>query len=210
MKILRSAATLASAGLLAAACVPALAQNATSKAELETVKRAVHVCASCHGENGVATKKLYPSLAGQSREYTIRQLTDFRSQARAETDVQAYMWGISALLTDDTIEGLADHYAALPPSPPKSTHPKLEAAGRKIFEQGVASQGVLACNSCHGDAAEGKAGFPRLAGLNAEYVYKQLQAFRTPLRPHGVLMKNETRSLTEPQLRAVAAYVQSR
>ena len=49
----------------------------------------------------------------------------------------------------------------------------------------------------------------RLAGLNAEYVYKQLQAFRTPLRPHGVLMKNETRSLGEAQMRAVSAYVQS-
>jgi cytochrome c553 len=49
-----------------------------------------------------------------------------------------------------------------------------------------------------------------LAGLNADYVYKQLQAFRTPLRPHGVLMKNETRSLNEAQLRAVATYVQSR
>jgi len=210
MKSFQFAVMCAAAGLAAIAYAPAQAQDNNSKAEMDAVKRAVHVCASCHGENGVTGKKLYPSLAGQMRDYTIRQLKDFRSQSRAETDVQAYMWGISALLTDDTIEGLADHYAAQAPRPPKSTHPKLEAAGRKIFDQGVPAQGVLACASCHGEAAEGKAAFPRLAGLNADYVYKQLQAFRTPLRPHGVLMKNETRSLSDAQLRAVSAYVQSR
>lgn len=188
------------------------AANAQSpnKAELESVQRAVHVCAACHGEGGRSAKKLYPSLAGQMREYTIRQLKDFRSQSRAETDVQAYMWGISALLTDDTIEGLADYYAAQTPAPAKSTQPKLEAAGRKLYEKGSPEQGVLPCAQCHGAGAEGQSGFPRLAGLNAGYVYKQLQAFRTPLRPHGVVMKNETRSLSDAQLRAVAAYVQSR
>jgi cytochrome c553 len=184
--------------------------QSTSKTELESVQRAVHVCAACHGEGGRSTKKLYPSLAGQMREYTIRQLKDFRSQSRAETDVQAYMWGISALLTDETIEGLADYYAAQTPAPAKSTQPRLEAAGRKLYEKGSPAQGVLPCAQCHGEAAEGVAGFPRLAGLNASYVYKQLQAFRTPLRPHGVLMKNETRALSEAQLKAVSAFVQSR
>ena len=86
----------------------------------------------------------------------------------------------------------------------------FQQLSRKIYENGSASQGVLPCKQCHGDAAEGAAGFPRLAGLNAKYVYSQLQAFRTPLRPHGVLMKNETRALTETQLRELAAYVGSR
>ena len=120
------------------------------------------------------------------------------------------MWGISALLTDEQIEGFADYYAAQKPAAAKSTRPKLEAAGKAIYDKGLPTQGVLPCAQCHGDAAEGQSGFPRLAGLNAAYVYKQLQAFRTPLRPHGVVMKNETRAMSEQQLRAVAAYVQSR
>lgn len=201
---------LAAWALLGLATVSAQAQGrAAGKADLDVVQRAVHVCASCHGEGGRSTKTLYPSLAGQMREYTIRQLKDFRSQARAETDIQAYMWGISALLTDDAIEGLADHYAQQAPSPGKSTQPKLEAEGKVLFDKGMPAKGVLACTSCHGDKAEGQSGFPRLAGLNATYVYKQLQAFGTPLRPHGVVMKNETRALTQAQLRALAAYVQS-
>lgn len=197
--------------LAAALCLAASAHAQTAaKSELEAVQRAVHVCAACHGDNGRSSKKLVPSLAGQMREYTIRQLKDFRSQSRAETDIQAYMWGISALLNDETIEGLADYYLQQPPAPPKSRNARLEADGRKIFENGIDDKKVRACSSCHGNDAEGEAGFPRLAGLDAGYVVNQMRAFRTPLRKHGVIMKNETRALTDAQMRAVAAYVQSR
>ena len=203
-----SALGLALCAALSAAA-PARAQG-SDKSESEQVKRAVHVCAACHGESGRSTRKGTPALAGQMRQYTIRQLKDFRSQARAETDIQAYMWGISALLTDDVIEGIADHYAQQAPRKPKSVNPKAEAAGRVIFERGIPGVGVRACASCHGDNAEGAAGFPRLAGQNADYVFRQLRAFKTPLRPHGVIMKNEILALSDAQLRAVAAYVASR
>lgn len=175
-----------------------------------TVLRARHVCVACHGEGGRSDNPLVPSLAGQTREYLAAQLKDFRAQIRVEPGPRGYMWGISALLDDNTIEGLADYYAQQPPAPPKSRHAKLEASGRKIFENGIDAKNVRACSSCHGNDAEGEAGFPRLAGLDADYVVNQLRAFRTPLRKHGVIMKNETRALTDAQMRAVAAYVQSR
>ena len=44
------------------------------------------------GDYGRSSKSFVPSLAGQMREYTIRQLKDFRNQSRAETDVQAYCY----------------------------------------------------------------------------------------------------------------------
>jgi len=196
--------------ILMAAALAGSAAMAQNKAELDAVQRAVHVCAACHGEAGRSTNPLVPSLAGQMREYTIRQLKDFRSQSRAETDIQAYMWGVSALLTDDQIEGLADHYAAQTPAAAKSTNPKLEAAGKKLFDDGLPAKGVRPCAACHGTNAEGAAGFPRLAGLNAKYVVRQLTAFRTPLRPHGVVMKQEIQALSDAQMKAVAAYVASR
>ncbi len=200
--------TLIAAAL--AVVAPALFAQQASKADLEAVQRAVHVCASCHGPEGRSTIKLAPSLAAQQREYTIRQLKDFRNQQRAETDTQAYMWGISALLSDEVIEGIADYYAAQQPAKPKSVNPKLEAAGRKIFTEGVPGTPVRACASCHNEDAAGTAGFPRLAGLNADYVFRQLRAFGTPLRPHGKIMKDETTALTPAQMKAVAAYVASR
>jgi len=186
---------------------PTLAQDTTS----ETVRRAVHVCASCHGEAGRSETAANPSLAGQHSPYLQRQLKDFRSQSRSEASLKAYMWGVSALLDDATITGLADYYAAQTPAPGRPGNPKLVAAGRKIFEQGLPLRGVRACADCHGDDAEGQAGFPRLAGQQAAYINSQLRLLRgTPLRPHGVLMKGELRGLTEADIKAVAAYVQSR
>lgn len=204
----RVAALTSLGAVVMALTFPAMAQG--SKAELDSVQRAVHVCAACHGDEGRSTDRLAPSLAGQMRDYTIRQLKDFRSQARSETDIQAYMWGVSALLSDEQIDGLADYYAAQKPRAPKSVNAKLEAAGKRLFDQGLPAQGVRACAACHGERAEGAAGFPRLAGLQPDYVFRQLRAFRTPLRPHGVVMKNEIAALGDPQLRALAAYVASR
>jgi len=198
---------LLSLALVAAACTTqALAQDAPS----DTVRRAIHVCASCHGEGGRSDNASQPSLAGQTSQYIQRQLKDFRSQARSETSQKAYMWGISALLDDATIAGLADYYEAQAPRRGIPGNAKLVAEGRRIFEQGLPLRGVRACNECHGDHAEGQTGFPRLAGQYAEYLVNQLRVFRTtPLRPHGVLMKGELRGLTDAELRAVATYLQS-
>jgi len=193
--------------LAACSSLPALAQDTTS----ETVRRAVHVCASCHGEGGRSDKAINPSLAGQHSQYLQRQLRDFRSQSRSEASLTAYMWGVSALLDDDTIAGLADYYAAQKPLPGRAGNARLVAAGRKIYEQGLPLRGVRACADCHGDDAEGQAGFPRLAGQHAGYITSQLRLLRaTPLRPHGVLMKGELRGMTDADIKAVAAYVQSR
>jgi cytochrome c553 len=191
----------------------ALALSATAQAQqtslVETVRRATHVCAACHGEYGRSQTASTPSLAGQKRQYTIAQLRDFRAQIRAEPGIRGYMWGISALLDDATIDGLADYYEAQTPAPGKAGNPALVRAGRKIFAEGGAARGVRACASCHGDQAEGAAGFPRLAGQRADYVYAQLKVFGTWLRPHGVLMRAETRSMTQAEMRAVAEYLQS-
>jgi cytochrome c553 len=118
------------------------------------------------------------------------------------------MWGVSALLDDATITGLADYYAAHKPARGKPGDPALVKAGKKIFEQGLPG-GVLACAGCHGTSGDGAAGFPRLAGQRADYVFDQLKVFGTRLRPHGVLMQAETKAMKPADMRAVAEYVQS-
>jgi cytochrome c553 len=184
------------------------AQEPTS--DSTAVQRVVHVCAACHGEEGRSTAPVYPRLAGQMPMYIVAQLRDFRAQTRSESDWQAYMWGISALLDDATISGLAAYYSEQKPAPGKVGDSKLVEAGRKIYEEGIPARGVRACASCHGDNAEGASVFPRLAGQHAEYVLRQLKVFRTRLRPHGVIMADETRNLSDGEMRALAQYVQSR
>jgi cytochrome c553 len=198
-------ARFAAAALLTAISV-AHAEDANRDA---AVQRAVHVCASCHGEAGRSTKASIPNLATQMPLYLINQLKDFRSQTRAESDIQAYMWGVSALLDDSMIEGLAEYYASQTPAPGKVGDAKRIATGRKIYDEGIPARGVRACGSCHGAHAEGASVFPRLAAQNAPYVFGQLTVFGTRLRPHGVLMRNETAKMSAAEMRAVAEYVQS-
>jgi cytochrome c553 len=194
---------------LTSALVCVIARADDSKIET-TVQRTTHVCAACHNPSQERTQAAIPTIAGQMPLYISAQLKDFRTQKRAESDTQAYMWGISALLDDAVIDGLAEYFASQTPEPGVPGDATLVSSGRKIYEQGIPERNVRACAGCHGSNAEGASVFPRLAGQNAEYIYRELKIFSTRLRPHGVLMKNEAAGLSENDMRAVAQYVQSR
>jgi cytochrome c553 len=173
------------------------------------VERAVHVCDACHGEGGNSPIGVFPRLAGQQAGYTAEQLKHFRSQKRADSSPQAYMWGISALLDDETIDGLAQHYAAQRPAPGKPGDPVLVERGKKIFMAGIPERNISACASCHGESGQGAAVFPRIAGQHADYIVRQMQEFRTKLRPHGVMGQQIVKTMSDQEMRAVAAYLQA-
>lgn len=175
----------------------------------DMTNRAIHLCARCHGENGRSTAAVFPSLAGQQPLYLEAQMKSYRDQTRIDPDPAAYMWGVSALLDDATIKGLAEYYAQQAPASGKPAPAKLVAKGKQIYESGIAAKNVIPCAQCHGEKAEGASIFPRLAGQHASYLAKQLQVFRTKLRPHGVVMTGEVKNMTRDEMEAVAAYLQS-
>lgn len=78
---------------------------------------------------------------------------------------------------------------------------------RRIVEVGVVDHGVPACRSCHGARGEGVAvqDGPRLAGLNADYLAGQLDAFATGARRNPV-MEPIARALSDEQRGALSAY----
>ncbi len=201
------------AGILVSLLVTAtgMVRAQGGKAPGDVVERAIHVCNACHGEGGNSPAPIYPKLAAQQPLYLAEQLKLFRAQKRSDSSPQAYMWGISALLDDATIQGLADYYAGQTSKPGKAAEPKRMELGKRIYAQGIPARNVAACASCHGDNAEGASVFPRLAGQHAEYIVKQLQEFRTKLRPHGVVMAERVvKNMTPDEMRAVAAYLQAR
>ena len=80
---------------------------------------------------------------------------------------------------------------------------------------GVAAQAVEVrdfikeCAYCHGDAGVAKdKDVPHLAGQQREYLYNQLQAFRSGKRPHKE-MRIMSRQMTEADMRAIADYYAS-
>ena len=82
--------------------------------------------------------------------------------------------------------------------------------GSAIAHFGMIEHGTRACASCHGVNGEGDLDQhgPRLAGQNAEYLERQLRAFRDGRR-HSVVMQSVARTLTDDQRAAVAAYYAS-
>jgi cytochrome c553 len=192
--------------LLSSLCLAAGAQgDGIAKAE-----RVAKICAACHGADGNSSDPFFPKLAGQPAFYTQEQLRLFREQKRADPSAQAYMWGVTALLDDQMMHDLAEFYAQQRPTSAKVKRPELLARGQKIYHEGVAAKGVRPCASCHGEAGEGAGPFPRLAGQHAEYTVRQLQEFRTKLRPYAVIMSGFVKGLSNEDMSAVAEYLASK
>jgi len=168
----------------------------------------LHQCASCHGGNGVSSAALFPNLAGQQQAYLVTQLTAFRQHTRKDRDGRNFMWGMASGLSDGAIKILATDYSAKAPTPP-SKHVKGDVdAGKAIFENGVASHGVLACVSCHGAKAEGNTIIPRLAGQHQDYLDIQLRAFASGSRDNAA-MHLIAKAMTPQERKAVTDYVAS-
>ncbi|WP_460415692.1 c-type cytochrome [Pseudomonas sp. microsymbiont 2] len=87
--------------------------------------------------------------------------------------------------------------------------PSAHAAdGQKVFNQGGQNPAAMACLGCHGPDGKGiaAAGFPRLAGLPAGYLAKQLHDFRAGSRKQAV-MEPLAKALDDAEIEAVSAYL---
>ncbi|WP_194788478.1 c-type cytochrome [Pseudomonas sp. UFMG81] len=80
--------------------------------------------------------------------------------------------------------------------------------GQKIFTQGGQNPAAMACLGCHGPDGKGiaAAGFPRLAGLPAGYLAKQLRDFREGDRRQAV-MEPLAKALDDAEIDAVSHYL---
>ena len=202
-------AILTALGLLGALGAGAvLADEVDAYTREHATRIAVGTCGACHGAMGVSQQPKYPVLAAQNANYLAAQLKAFRSQTRGDPDAIGYMWGMSAQLEDDTIDALAQYYAAQQAAPGGGGDPALIAKGRQIYEKGVESVGVPACAACHGPDAHGMGDFPRLAGQHSQYVLKQLASFQSNMRKVAV-MHGVAQGLKRDEMSAVAAYLEA-
>ncbi|KRW70916.1 cytochrome C [Pseudomonas sp. TTU2014-105ASC] len=80
------------------------------------------------------------------------------------------------------------------------------ADGQTIYMQGGANPAAMACGTCHGADGMGiaAAGFPRLAGIDAGYMRKQLADFRSGTRANPI-MQPIAAALSDEETQAVSA-----
>jgi cytochrome c553 len=90
--------------------------------------------------------------------------------------------------------------------PASRTDEALSAGGRVVAMSGGAGGAANACFSCHGlDGAGDGVSTPRLAGLEAGYLLKQMNDYASDLRPDPV-MTPISKALDDKARQAVAAY----
>jgi cytochrome c553 len=193
---------------LAAAAPPAARGQPAGPQPPADIAGIIHVCSSCHGPQGRPISPNFPALAGQQKDYTETQLKGMRDHTREDPHVRTYMTGMAARLTNAQIAEIAAYYAAQPPVPGEPVVSPEVAAGRQIYTQGIAAEGVPPCLACHGDRGQGNGAIPRLAGQSPEYVERELNDFKTLGRTNEIMHQN-TLKMTPDQMRAVASYVRT-
>ncbi|MEM7293889.1 MAG: c-type cytochrome, partial [Pseudomonadota bacterium] len=139
--------------------------------------------------------------------YLAKQIREFISGAR----VDAVMMSMVGNLSEQDILDVAAYYESQTPAPAIASEDNL-ALGEAIYRGGIESAGVAACYACHGPAGKGNpgAGYPALAGQNAEYTAQTLIDFRSGARANdeNAAMRDLVKRMTDEEIAAVSNYIQ--
>jgi cytochrome c553 len=77
---------------------------------------------------------------------------------------------------------------------------------KKIKPQLIGNSKYNTCIGCHGVNGEGRGNYPRLAGLQAAYISKQLKDYQNKQREHGN-MRSIALTLSPQDITELATYI---
>ncbi|WP_343881533.1 c-type cytochrome [Rhodanobacter caeni] len=167
------------------------------------------VCGACHGMDGNSADAQYPKLAGQSEQYIVRQLTDFKSGKRQNP----IMMGMAAPLSEQDMHDLGAYFASQKPLPGVADQALVEQ-GETLYRQGDSSRGIPACMACHSIDGSGNPGamYPHLAGQHAQYVEATLKAWHDGTTwgddARAKIMPSIAAKLDAKDIAALASYIE--
>jgi len=201
-------APLLIAGFVAASSFSAVANEAAPAKFVPNLAKGeasfTAVCAACHGPDGNSVVPTNPKLAQQHAEYIVKQLTEFKSDKRANP----IMKGFASALSDEDMKNIAAWVSSKPAKEGFSKEKDLLTLGERIYRGGIADRQVPACAGCHSPNGAGiPAQYPRLAGQHADYAVAQLTAFRDGVRKNSVQMTGVAAKLNDREIKAVSDYI---
>lgn len=85
-----------------------MASSAAFAGDAAAGKAKAESCVSCHGMGGKSTNPNNPNLAGQKKNYLIKALKAYRAGERKDP----MMNSLTAALTDEDIENIAEYYSS--------------------------------------------------------------------------------------------------
>lgn len=163
-------------------------------------------CAACHGADGNSPVAIYPKLAGQSADYIVKQLQEFKAGTRKDP----VMAPMAAALSEQDMLEIASYFAAQ-----KLNVAELAGSdiGQKLYFGGHVKRKITACVACHGADGKGmnKAGFPTIAGQNEAYLKAQLLKFKNGERSndYNTMMQSVAAKLSADDIDELAKYMAS-
>jgi cytochrome c553 len=150
-------------------------------------------CVRCHGEDGNSSASGMPNLSAQSTEYFVTSMKAYTDGGRDHKMMKRLVTG----LDDSTLEKMGVFYAVQEPARTTTAGEGNSDRGRSLSEP---------CAGCHGgDGNTGSPDMPSLAGQDARYFIKAMQAYKTGKRQHQPMF-DAVDSLGEQEVIDLAAF----
>lgn len=166
-------------------------------------------CGACHGMDGNSTDPQYPKLAGQSEQYIVHQLENFKSGKRQNP----IMLGMATPLSEQDMHDIGAYFASKTALPGVADQALVEH-GQQLFREGDAKRGIPACMACHSIDGRGNPGamYPQLESQHAQYVQATLKAWHDGTSwgtdAHSQIMPSIAQKLSTDDIAALASYVE--
>jgi len=203
-----SAAAAPVAAEVATTAAPA-AEGAVKPGDATAGQAKAAVCGACHGMDGNSSDAQYPKLAGQSEQYIVRQLTDFKAGKRQNP----IMMGMAAPLSTQDMHDLGAYFATKSPLPGVADQALVEK-GQTLFREGDTSRDIPACMACHSVDGRGNPGamYPQLTSQHAEYIEATLKSWQDGTTwnddAQAQIMPAIAKRLTADDIAALASYIE--
>ena len=167
------------------------------------------VCGACHGLDGNSSDAQYPKLAGQSEQYIVRQLTDFKAGTRQNP----IMLGMATPLSEQDMHDIGAYFSSKTPLPGVADQALVEH-GETLFRQGDTKRDIPACMACHSVDGRGNPGamYPQLTSQHAQYIQATLKSWHDGTTwgddAHAQIMPSIAQKLDADDIAALASYIE--
>lgn len=170
-------------------------------------------CNDCHGDGGVSEWSDVPTIAGISAFVLSDALYLYRDEERpceeskyrrGDTERPATdMCAVTADMSDDDIEAVAEHYAELSFEAAKQEFDAaLAETGKGIHEQ--------ECENCHADSGrDAEEDASVLAGQWSDYLREQFEFYAAGKRPQPEKMEAKIKELSKENIEALLNFYAS-
>ena len=202
-------AKAATAAQPAVAPAAATAEAAAKPGDATAGQAKAAACGACHGMDGNSTDPQYPKLAGQSEQYIVHQLENFKSGKRQNP----IMLGMATPLSEQDMHDIGAYFASKTALPGVADQALVEH-GQQLFREGDVKRGIPACMACHSIDGRGNPGamYPQLQSQHAQYIEAQLKAWHDGTSwgtdAHSQIMPAIAQKLAPNDIAALASYIE--